>query len=94
MSNGKDRVLGRVLAVEETRHVGGARTPPNFGTEPDGGVETSCVEDSTDSTCDVSQPGTETTAFDDSGTVADTGPALDCSTSTTRLDLIIDDPLC
>ncbi len=94
MSNGNNRILGRVLAVEETRHVGGARTPPSIGTEPDGGVETSCMNDSTDSNCDAFQSGNETTAFDDSGTVADTGPALDCSTSTTRLDLIIDDPLC
>ncbi len=94
MNDEKNRILGRILAVEETRNIGGARTLPHIGTEPDGGVETSCVNDSTDSNCDASIPGIESTAFDDSGTVADTGPALDCSTSTTRLDLIIDDPLC
>ena len=94
MNNGKDRILGRILAVEETRHVSGARTPPHIGTEPEGGIETSCVADTNTACADQSAPGSETTAFDDSGTVEDTGPALDCSTSTTRLDINIDDPLC
>ena len=99
MNNGKDRILGRILAVEETRHVSGAKTPASIGTDPigtapEGGVETSCVADSTDSTCDISVPVNESTVFDDSGTVADTGPALDCSTSTTKLDINIGDPLC
>ena len=92
MNNGKYRILGRILAVEETRQVSGARTPPSFGTEPDGGVETSCTEDSTDSTCDISVPVNESTVFDDSGTVADTGTVADCSTS--RLDIAAGDPDC
>jgi hypothetical protein len=87
MSNDQNRVLGRVLAVEETRHVSGAKERPSIGTEPDGGTETSCLNDSTDSTCDQSIPANETTAFEDSGTVVDTGAILDCSISTSKLDI-------
>lgn len=94
MSNGKDRVLGRVLAVEETRHVSGAKTPPHIGTGPDGEIETSCVNDSTNSTCDITLPANDTsTVFEDSGTVAaDTGTLSDCSTS--RWDIASEDPGC
>jgi hypothetical protein len=92
MNNEKNRVLGRVLAVEETRHVSGAKQPPYLGTEPEGGTETSCIDDSTDSTCDQSIPGGESSAFYDSGTAEDTGVAMDCSTS--RRDIAPEDPFC
>lgn len=87
MNNNTDRVLGRVLAVEETRHVSGAKERPSIGTGPDGEIETSCMNDSTDSTCDQSIPANETTVFEDSGTVADTGAISDCSISTSKLDI-------
>ncbi|MEQ1513931.1 MAG: hypothetical protein ABL934_14785 [Lysobacteraceae bacterium] len=93
MNNNTDRVLGRVLAVEETRDVSGAR--PIISTIVDmDDVETSPQADISVPSSEQSIPANETTVFDDTGTVADTGVALDCSVSTTRLDIISADPDC
>jgi len=93
MKKDDNRVLGRVLAVQETRDVSGAR--PIISTIVDiDDVETSPQSDISLPSIDVSLPSSETTVFDDSGTVTDTGVALDCTVSTTRLDIISADPDC
>ncbi len=89
-----NRVLGRVLAVEETRNVSGANPPTTTIVDIDG-VETrprsdisTVVSDQTDA---VADSGTvqDTGAFSDSGTAEDTGVLQDCISSGTRRDLCI-----
>lgn len=87
MNNGKDRILGRILAVEETKQVSGARDR-DLGTGPDGGSDVSLPHlDS--SPCDESNSQTDT-ACQPSADVAPTDPLLDCSTSATKRDICID----
>jgi hypothetical protein len=96
-----NRVLGRILAVEETRDVSGGKQPPGLGTGPDGEIETSCIGDTggTGGNCDTSAPVNDSaTVADtgvilDSGTVSDTGAISDCPVSTTKFD-INPDPNC
>lgn len=94
MNDHRNRILGRVLAVEETRSVCGAQrqiatiidfedqetSPLNDGTNPN--------SDQTDS---VQDSGTvqDTGAFSDSGTVEDTGVLLDCISSGTNRDVCL-----
>jgi hypothetical protein len=94
MNNSKQRVLGRILAVEETRDVSGAR--PIISTIVDmDDVETSPQSDISTVTSDQTDPigdsGTvqDTGAFSDSGTVEDTGILLDCASSGTRRDICL-----
>jgi len=89
-----NRVLGRVLAVEETRDVSGAR--PIISTIIDiDDIETSPQSDISDVNSDQTDPvgdsGTvqDTGAFSDSGTVDDTGVLQDCVSSGTRRDICL-----
>lgn len=87
MNNGKDRILGRILAVEETRHVVGA-TDRDLGTGPDGGSDVSLP--SLDSLpCDESSSQADT-ACQPAADITPTDPLLDCSTSATKRDVCID----
>ncbi len=87
MSNENTRILGRILAVEETKQVSGARDR-DFGTGPDGGSDVSLPElDS--SPCDESNTQTDT-ACQPAADITPTDPLLDCSTSSTTRDICID----
>ncbi len=87
MKNGENRILGRILAVEETRHVSGA-TGRDLGTGPDGGSDISLpVEDS--NPCSESSSVSDT-ACEPNSDITPTDPLLDCSTSTTKRDICLD----
>jgi hypothetical protein len=87
MNNCENRILGRILAVEETKYVGGA-TGRDLGTGPDGGSDISLpVEDS--NPCGESSSVSDT-ACQPSSDITPTDPLLDCSTSTTRRDICLD----
>lgn len=86
MNNEKNRVLGRVLAVEETRYVSGARQPPNIG------IGTNPSDDTTDpigdsNTCADTALCNGTTDIAPDPTPTDV--LLDCATSNTRRDICI-----
>ncbi len=89
MKNEKNRVLGRVLAVEETRHVSGARSI-GFETDPESDV-TNITYDS--NTCDDSGPQLDTalcgTGSDITPDPTPTNVLLDCASSGTRRDVCI-----
>lgn len=88
MSNGKNRVLGRVLAVEETRYISGAQSLDRD------------IDIGTDIQSDVSDPIGESNTCSDSifcnGSTdiapdpVPTDPLLDCNSSTSRRDICID----
>ncbi|MBN8214958.1 MAG: hypothetical protein J0M09_18690 [Xanthomonadales bacterium] len=89
MNTKKNRVLGRVLAVEETRYVSGARSI-GFETDPESDV-TNITYDS--NTCDDSGPQLDTVLC---GTGSDIPPdptptdvLLDCATSNGHRDICI-----
>lgn len=89
MNNRKNRVLGRVLAVEETKYVSGAR--PIISTIVDiDDIETSPQSDISTVTSDQTDPigdsGTmqDTGGTQDSGTTDDTGVLVDCVSSPRR----------
>ncbi len=87
MNNDKNRVLGRVLAVEETRYVSGA-TGRDFGTGPDGGSDISLPEEDS-SPCDESSSQLDTSCQPASD-ITPTDPLLDCNTSSTKRDFCIE----
>jgi hypothetical protein len=87
MNNGKDRILGRILAVEETRQVSGA-IDRDLGTGPDGGSDVS-LPDLDSVPCNESSSWTDTACQPDAD-ITPTDPLLDCSTSSTRRDICID----
>lgn len=90
MNTKKNRVLGRLLAVEETRHVSGARSI-GFETDP-GSDETNVTYDS--NTCDDSGPQLDTAlcgaGSDITPDPTPTNTSLDCINSTTRRDMCLD----
>ncbi|TXI45409.1 MAG: hypothetical protein E6Q50_16635 [Lysobacter sp.] len=92
MQNEDQRVLGRVLAVEEVRAVHGASGRDTFTGDPEGVPETSPTADVTLPADDTSNPQLETAPEADSGTATDTGVSLDCSG--TRRDVFIGDIDC
>ena len=96
MNDQKNRILGRVLAVEETRSVHGAQGRDLYTGDPEGVAETTPVgQDITEIQEDTSIPGNnETYPESDSGTAADTGVQTDCPTSGTRRDIYIAPPDC
>lgn len=87
MNNGENRILGRILAVEETKHVSGA-TGRDLGTGPEGGSDISLpVEDS--------NPCSESTSNNDTACqpnldLTPTDPLLDCNNSSTKRDICLD----
>jgi hypothetical protein len=98
MDHEKKRVLGRALAVEETRHVSGADRVVSTLVDFDN-VDTSPLADSSIPTSEGSSPAadsgtvqqdsgtvSDTSPFSDSGTVIDTGVGIDCAESGTTLD--------
>jgi hypothetical protein len=90
MNNDKNRVLGRVLAVEETRAVHGAQDRDLYTGDPEGVPETSPLADTTSVADDTSTPPiNETYPETDSGTATDTGVELDCMSSGARRDVYI-----
>ncbi|NOT87312.1 MAG: hypothetical protein HOP03_03925 [Lysobacter sp.] len=87
VNNGGNRILGRILAVEETKHVGGA-TGRDLGTGPDGGSDISLpVEDSIP--CNESSSHTDT-ACQPNSDITPTDPLLDCNSSSTIRDICLD----
>lgn len=97
MDHEKKRVLGRALAVEETRHVSGADRVVSTLVDFDN-VDTSPLADSSIPTSEGSSPAadsgtvqdsgtvSDSGALSDSGTVSDTGVLNDCIESGTTLD--------
>ena len=95
MNDHKNRILGRVLAVEETRSVHGEQGRDIFTGDPEGVPETAPLDDTTAINDDTSNPPVnETYPESDSGTAADTGVQADCPTSGTRRDVYITAPDC
>jgi hypothetical protein len=96
MNDKKNRILGRILAVEETRTVHGAQGRDLYTGDPEGVAETTPVnQDTTAIQDDTSIPGfNETDPNGDSGTAADTGVEADCAISGTRRDIYIAPPDC
>lgn len=88
MNNGKNRVLGRVLAVEEIRNVSGAQQYISTIIDIDGvQMDTNPAgADISNPTNTVADSGTaqDTGAYSDSGTAADTGALSDCVSNTRR----------
>lgn len=95
MNNNTDRVLGRVLAVEETRDVSGAR--PSVSTIVDiDNVETKPIDDVSNinddsGTCDDSYSQTDTICSPNSDVIV-TDPLCDFGGSTTKRDVCIEQP--
>ncbi len=87
MNNRENRILGRILAVEETKHVSGA-TGRDLGTGPEGGSDISLpVEDS--NPCSESTSNSDT-ACQPNLDITPTDPLLDCNNSSTKRDICLD----
>jgi hypothetical protein len=89
MNTKKNRVLGRVLAVEETKHVSGARSI-GFETDPESDV-TNITYDS--NTCEDSGPQLDTALCGIGSDIppdpTPTNVLLDCAFSGPRRDVCI-----
>jgi hypothetical protein len=88
------RVLGRVLAVEETRTVSGAQsTMTDAIDDPETSPQADISTAQSDQTDPVGDSGTvqDTGAVSDSGTAEDTGVLIDCIASTTTAEACIAD---
>ncbi len=84
MKNRENRILGRILAVEETRYVNGAKGE-NSGTGP-GGVSDISLPIDDSGICDDSSSQTDTICEPNSDVVA-TDPICDFGESTTKYDI-------
>jgi hypothetical protein len=91
MDSDNKRVLGRILAVEETTQIHGATGRDVYTGDPSGVAETTPVSSDTTATIDdtTNPPFNETYPESDSGTASDTGIALDCGSSGGRRDIYL-----
>ncbi len=100
MTQNTRRVLGRLLAVEETREVSGGQREISTIIDVDVNTDTRPLDDATTAQYDsgtsadtgaTADSGTieDTGATADSGTVEDTGPLMDCIGSGTRREICL-----
>lgn len=87
MEHNENRVLGRILAVEEIKYVSGA-TGRDLGTGPDGGSDISLPVADSDPCAESNS--LNDTACQPNADITPTDPLLDCSTSSTRRDVCLD----